>query len=76
MFFGVPIFAVVYTLVKEAVDRRVAMREAREEYEAAHVQGAEGSPQATEEPVNDDSSEETEAEISETSHAEDTEPQN
>ena len=34
MFFGVPIFAVIYTLIKEAVDNRVAQREAREAHEA------------------------------------------
>ncbi len=30
MFFGVPIFAVIYTLIKEAVDARVGAREAKE----------------------------------------------
>ena len=40
MFFGVPIFAVIYTLIKEEVDKRVAMREAREAYEASHAQAA------------------------------------
>lgn len=30
MFFGVPIFAVIYTLVKESVDARIAQRDARE----------------------------------------------
>lgn len=35
MFFGVPIFAVIYTLVKEAVDARIAKREAKESTVAA-----------------------------------------
>lgn len=45
MFFGVPIFAVIYTLIKEAVDNRVAQREARE----AHVQESEAVHQAEQE---------------------------
>ncbi|MBQ2251954.1 MAG: AI-2E family transporter, partial [Clostridia bacterium] len=43
MFFGVPIFAVIYTLIKEEVDKRVAMREAREAYEASHAQAAQNT---------------------------------
>ncbi len=42
MFFGVPIFAVIYTLIKEAVDNRVSQREARE----SHVQVSEATHEA------------------------------
>ncbi|MBR3714606.1 MAG: AI-2E family transporter [Clostridia bacterium] len=65
MFFGVPIFAVIYTLIKEEVDRRVAMREAREAYEAAHAKAEEESEdgeKAVEESDDEADEKETEAE--------------
>jgi hypothetical protein len=48
MFFGVPIFAVIYTLIKEEVDKRVAMREAREAYEASHAQATQETEKVNE----------------------------
>ncbi|MBE6607047.1 MAG: AI-2E family transporter [Ruminococcaceae bacterium] len=73
MFFGVPIFAVIYTLVKEEVDRRVAMREAREAYEAERAQGAEEPDKDGEEAFDDEPSEEGTSEDDETNSAEESE---
>ena len=58
MFFGVPIFAVIYTLIKEEVDRRVAMREAREAYEAAHAKAEEEAEASDNEATEEEASEE------------------
>lgn len=55
MFFGVPIFAVIYSLIKESVDNRVAQREAREAHECAvsvsdqDVKDAQSDPQESQE---------------------------
>ncbi|MBE6618439.1 MAG: AI-2E family transporter [Ruminococcaceae bacterium] len=63
MFFGVPIFAVIYTLVKEAVDNRTAQREAREPI--AEVESTDTVPEETatesapEENANDSAAEDT-----------------
>lgn len=59
MFFGVPIFAVIYTLIKEEVDKRVAMREAREAYEVAHAKADEEAEASETEASVEDAPQET-----------------
>ncbi len=76
MFFGVPIFAVIYTLIKEEVDKRVAMREAREAYEASHAHTAEEPEQVDEESGEVEGSEENSSEDTETGTSEESESKN
>ena len=77
MFFGVPIFAVIYTLIKEEVDKRVAMREAREAYEAAHAQADEEAEATNKEATEKkEASEESTTEDNKTNPEEESEPKN
>jgi predicted PurR-regulated permease PerM len=62
-FFGVPIFAVIYTLIKEEVDKRVALKDANEACKATPTDPAGEADQADEEPVKEESSEENKEKI-------------